>query len=145
MKKLYLNKKESWRKEIIWFRSLFVTCQYPEGFSWLTRGAFHLVKISGISGFPEHVSSVHATRKFPEKVENLKRWARFPGWNFRTECRVPFTFLVVCTSSRSTGVYDQMEQLFTDRKFHFCSHRNFRVFLLNGKRPNHPKPRVGKL
>ena len=34
-----------------------------------------------------------------------------------------------------TGVYDQMEQLFTNRKFHFCSHRNFRVFFLNGKRP----------
>ena len=50
----------------------------------------------------EHVSSVHPTGKFPEKVENLKRWSRFPGWNFRTECRVPFTFLVVCTSSRST-------------------------------------------
>ena len=52
----------------------------------------------------EHVSSVKVrpTGKFPEKVENLKRWARFPGWNFRTECRVPLTFLVVCTSSRST-------------------------------------------
>ena len=50
----------------------------------------------------EHVSSVRPTGKFPEKLENLKRWARFPGWNFRTECRVPFTFLVVCTSSRST-------------------------------------------
>ena len=50
----------------------------------------------------EHVSSVRPTGKFPEKVENLKRWARFPGWNFWTECRVPFTFLVVCTSSRST-------------------------------------------
>ena len=50
----------------------------------------------------EHVSWARPTRKFPEKVENLKRWARFPGWNFRTECRVPFTFLVVCTSSRST-------------------------------------------
>ena len=50
----------------------------------------------------EHVSSARPTGKFPEKVENLKRWARFPGWNFRTECRVPFTFLVVCTSSRST-------------------------------------------
>ena len=32
----------------------------------------------------------------------LKRWARFPGWNFRTKCRVPFPFLVVCTSSRFT-------------------------------------------
>ena len=50
----------------------------------------------------EHVSSVRPTGKFPEKVENLKRWSRFPGWNFRTESRVPFTFLVVCTSSRST-------------------------------------------
>ena len=50
----------------------------------------------------EHVSSVRPTGKFPEKVENLKRRARFPCWNFRTECRVPFTFLVVCTSSRST-------------------------------------------
>ena len=28
-----------------------------------------------------------------------------------------------------------MEQLFTNRKFHFCSHRNFRGFFLNGKRP----------
>ena len=50
----------------------------------------------------EHVSSVRPTGKFPEKVENRKRWSRFPGWNFRTECRVPLTFLVVCTSSRST-------------------------------------------
>ena len=50
----------------------------------------------------EHVSLVRPTGKFPEKVENLKRWSRFPGWNFRTECRVPLTFLVVCTSSRST-------------------------------------------
>ena len=91
----------------------------------------------------EHVSSAHPTGKFPEKVENLKRWARFPGWNFRTECRVPFTFLVVCTSSRHgwaprrTGVYDQMEQLFTNRKFHFCSHRISGFFFLNGKRPKH--------
>ena len=92
----------------------------------------------------EQVSSVRTPGKLPEKLENLKRWARFPGWNFRTECRVPFTFLVVCTSSRHgwaprrTGVYDQMEQLFTNRKFHFCSHRNFRGFFLNGKRPVAP-------
>ena len=46
----------------------------------------------------EHLSSVRPTGKFPEKVENLKRRSRFPGWNFRTECRVPLTFLVVCTS-----------------------------------------------
>ena len=34
---------------------------------------------------------VCSTGKFPEKVENLKRQARFPGWNFRTKFRVPFT------------------------------------------------------
>ena len=50
----------------------------------------------------EHVSSARPIGKFPEKVDNLKRRARLPGWNFRTESRVPFTFLVVCTSSRST-------------------------------------------
>ena len=33
------------------------------------------------------------------------------------------------------GVYDQMEKLFTNRKIHFCSHRNFRDFFLNGKHP----------
>ena len=41
----------------------------------------------------------------------------------------------ICWAPRRTGVYDQMEQLFTNRKFHFCSHWNFRVFFLNGKRP----------
>ena len=36
MKKLDLNKKKSRREEIIWLRSRFVTCQYLEGFRWLT-------------------------------------------------------------------------------------------------------------
>ena len=36
-----------------------------------------------------------------------------------------------------------MEQLFTNRKFHFCSLRNFRVFFLNGKRPKFPKFQTG--
>ena len=35
-KKLDLNKKESWREEIIWLMSPFVTCQHPKGFRWLT-------------------------------------------------------------------------------------------------------------
>ena len=154
MKKLYLNKKESWRKEIIWFRSLFVTCQYPEGFSWLTRGAFHLVKISGISG-----SAVNGTRfvgschwKIPRKSGKSEKVGPFSRLEFPNgmSCsiyvsRSLYQFQVHRRAPRRTGVYDQMEQLFTNRKFHFCSHRNFRVFLLNGKRPNHPKPRVGKL
>ena len=45
-----------------------------------------------------------------------------------------YQFQVHRRAPRRTGVYDQMEQLFTNRKFHFCSHRNFRVFFLNGKR-----------
>ena len=49
----------------------------------------------------EHVSPVLPTGKFPEKVENLKRWARarFPGWN---SCSI-YSFLVVCNSSGSTA------------------------------------------
>ena len=46
-----------------------------------------------------------------------------------------YQFQVHGRAQRRTGVYDQMEQLFTNRKFHFCSHRNFRVFFVNGKRP----------
>ena len=67
-------------------------------------GAFHLLKISGISG-----SALNGTRfigsshwKIPRKSGKSKKVVPFPGWNFRTESRVPFTFLVVCTSSRST-------------------------------------------
>ena len=40
-----------------------------------------------------------------------------------------------------SGVCNQMEQLFTYRKIHFCSHWNFWIFYLNGK---HPKS-VGRL
>ena len=131
-------------------------------------GALHLVKISGISGSAvngtcfgsshwkilslprrrsprEEIRSHLKTpageaRKFPDKVENLKRWARFPGWNFRTECRVPYLyqFQVRGRAPRRTGVYDQMEQLFTNRKFHFCSHRISGFFFLNGKQPPFP-------
>ena len=87
----------------------------------------------------EHVSSARPTGKFPEKVENLKRWGRFPGWNGMScsiyVSRSLYQFQVHGRAPRRTGVYDQMEQLFTNRKFHFCSHGNFRVFFLNGKRP----------
>ena len=45
----------------------------------------------------EHVSSARPTGKFPEKVENLKRWAHFPVWNFRT-------FLVLRRCLQQQGV-----------------------------------------
>ena len=71
-------------------------------FEKFTRGAFHLVKISGISG-----SEVNGTRfvgsshwKIPRKSGKSKKVGPFS--RLVTECRVPFTFLVVCTSSRST-------------------------------------------
>ena len=38
--------------------------------------------------------------------------------------------------------YDQIEQLFTYRKIHFCFHRNFRIFYLNGKRPQWKPPDI---
>ena len=90
----------------------------------------------------EHVSSVRSTGKFPEKVKNLKRWSRFPGWNFRTESRVPFTFLVVCTSSRSTVGHRHVPGFMTKWN-NFLPIGNSTLatteisgfFFLNGKRP----------
>ena len=107
-------------------------------------GALHLVKISGISG-----SVVNGTRfvgsshwKIPRKSGKSKKVGPFPRLEFPNgmSCsiylsRSLYQFQVHRRAPRRTGVYDQMEQRFTNRKFHFCSHRNFRVFLLNGKRP----------
>ena len=109
-----------------------------------TGGAFHLVKISGISG-----SAVNGTRfvssshwKIPRKSGKSKKVGLFSRLEFPNgvSCsiyvsRSLYQFQVHCRAPRRTGVYDQMEQLFTNRKFHFCSHRNFQVFFLNGKRP----------
>ena len=111
---------------------------------WKVRGAFHLVKISGISGL-----AVNGTRfvgsshwKIPRKSGKSKKVVPFSRLEFPNgmPCsiylsRSLYQFQVHGRASRRTGVYDQMEQLFTNRKFHFCSHRNFPVFFLNGKRP----------
>ena len=42
---------------------------------------------------------------------------------------------VTDTTPGRAGAYDQMEQLFTNRRIHFCSRRNFRKLFLNRKRP----------
>ena len=59
-------------------------------------------------------------------------------WDEPTK-RVPFTdepeIPEILTKWKAPGVYDQMEQLFTNRKFHFCYHRNFRVFFPKWKAP----------
>ena len=103
-------------------------------------GAFHLLKISGISG-----SAVNGTRfvgsshwKIPRKSGKSKRVDPFSQLEFpngMSRSRSLYQFQVHRRAPRRTGVYDQMEQLFTNRKFHFCYHRNFRVFFVNGKRP----------
>ena len=111
----------------------------------MTRGAFHLLKISGISG-----SAVNGTRfvgsshwKIPRKSGKSKKVVPFSRLEFPNgiSCsiyvsRSLYQFQVHGRAPPCTGVYDQMEQLFTNRKFHFCYHRNFRVFFLNGKRPS---------
>ena len=103
-------------------------------------GAFHLVKISGISG-----SAVNGTRfvgsshwKIPRKSGKSKRVGPFSRLEFPNgmSCsRSLYQFQVHRRAPRRTGVYDQMEQLFTNRKFHFCYHRNFRVFFRKWKAP----------
>ena len=110
-------------------------------------GAFHLVKISGISG-----SAVNGTRfvgsshwKIPRKSGKSKRVDPFSQLEFpngMSRSRSLYQFQVHRRAPRRTGVYDQMEQFFTNRKFHFCSHRNFRVFFLHGKRPFSPLSNV---
>ena len=108
-------------------------------------GAFHLVRISGVSG-----SAVNGTRfvcsshwKIPRKSGKSKKVVPFSRLEFPNgmSCsiyvsRSLYQFQVHRRAPRRTGApYDQMEQLFANRKFHFCSHRNFRVFFVNGKRP----------
>ena len=100
----------------------------------------------------EHVSSVRPTGKFPEKVENLKRWARFPGWNFPNgiSCSI-YTFLVLYTSfncyqlgshlsvpsGNGLSAVPEMEQLFTYRnsKNPFLFPLKFPDFLRKWKAP----------
>ena len=104
-------------------------------------GAFQLVKISG--------SAVNGTRfvgsshwKISRKSGKSKKVGPFSRLEFPNgmSCsiyvsRSLYQFQIHGWAPRRTGVYDQMEQLFTNRKFRFCYHRNFRVFFLNGKRP----------
>ena len=103
-------------------------------------GAFHLDKISGISG--SAVNGARFVRRFvhwkiPRKSGKFKKIGLFSRLGFPNGTSFSVcTFLVVCTSSTMStvgyshvpGVNDQLEQLFTNRKFHFCSHRNFRFF-----------------
>ena len=112
-----------------------------------TLGAFHLLKISGISG-----SAVNGTRfvgsshwKIPRKSGKSKKVVPFSRLEFPNgiSCsiyvsRSLYQFQVHGRALRRTGVYDQMEQLFTNRKFHFATTEICGVFFLNGKRPLFP-------
>ena len=95
-----------------------------------TMGAFHLVKISGISG-----SAVNGTRfvgsshwKIPRKSGKSEKVGPFSRLEFPNGISRSiyvssslYQFQVHGRVQRRTEVYDQMEQLFTNRKFHFCS------------------------
>ena len=108
-------------------------------------GAFHLVKISGISG-----SVVNETRfvgsshwKIPGKSGKSKKVGPFSRLEFPNgmSCsiyvsRSLYQFQVHGRAPRRTGVNNQMEQLFTNRKFHFFSHRNFRFLFPKWKAPS---------
>ena len=94
-------------------------------------------------------SAVNRTRfvgsshwKIPRKSGKSKKVGPFSRLEFPNgmSCSISvsrslYQFQVHRRAPRRTGVYDQMEQRFTNRKFHFCSHRNFPVFFPNGKRP----------
>ena len=96
-----------------------------------------------------HGSAVNGTRfvgsshwKIPRKSGKSKKVVPFSRLEFPNGMsrsiyvsRSLYQFQVHGRAPPRTDVYDQMEQLFTDRKFHFCYHRNFRGFFLNGKRP----------
>ena len=57
-----------------------------------TRGGLGRVCATGMYRSIEHVRfPKFQTGIFVEWKAPLKRWALFPGWNFRTEFRVPFT------------------------------------------------------
>ena len=103
-----------------------------------TPGAFHLVKISGISR-----SAVNGTRlrRFVPLENSQKKWKILKGEpvfpvgiserNFVFHLHVSrslYQFQVHGRAPQRTGVYDQMEQLFANRKFHFCCHQNFPFF-----------------
>ena len=119
------------------------------------KGRFPFSQISGISS-----SAVNGTRfvgsshwKIPRKSGKSKKVVPFSRLEFPNgmSCsiyvsRSLYQFQVHGRAPPRTGVYDQMEQLFTNRKFHFSYHRNFRVFFLNGKRPKFPRfPYMGQI
>ena len=81
------------------------------------RFFFRFQSVAFISPYSETMTSNKLTYWVDRDVRNL-----ITPWAVR---RAP----------RRTGAYDQIEQLSTHRKFHFCSHRNFPFFFLNGKRP----------
>ena len=107
-------------------------------FTTKTTGAFHLVNNSGNSG-----SAVNGTRfvgsshwKIPRKSGKSKKVGPFSRLEF------PFTFLVVCTSSRFTVRHSDVPG-FTTKWNNFLPVGNSTFtpteisgfFFLNGKRP----------
>ena len=99
----------------------------------------------------EHILSVRPTGKFPEKVENVKRWACFPGLEFPNGilCSID-TFLVVRTSLYQVpvghrdvlGFMTKWNKFLPIRNSTFAPTKISIFFFLNGKRPPCQSPLV---
>ena len=113
-----------------------IACQWRKR---IITGAFHLVKISGISG-----SAVNGTRfvgsshwKTPRESGKSKKVGPFSRLEFTNgmSCSIYVSrslnqFQVHGRAPRPTGVYDQMEQLFTNQKlsiYYFLGFGDFKV------------------
>ena len=112
--------------------------------SLVTLGAFHLVKISRISG-----SAVNGTRfvgsshwKIPRESGKSKKVSPFSRLEFPNgmSCSIYVSrslnqFQVHRRAPRRTGVYDQMDQLFTNRKIPLLLPPKFPSVFPKWKRP----------
>ena len=126
-----------------------IACQWRKR---IITGAFHLVKISGISG-----SAVNGTRfvgsshwKIPRKSGKSKKVGPFSRLEFPNgmSCSIYVfrslnQFQVHGRAPRPTGVYDQMEQLLPIGNSTFSPTEISGVFFLNGKHPT-PRPNTAR-
>ena len=125
--------------------------------SWnqtMKLSALHLVKISGIFGSAVNgtlfVCSSHC--KIPRKSGKSKKVDPFTRLEFPNgmSCSIYvsrrlYQFQVHGQAQRRPGVYDQMEQLFTNRKLNLGFHRNFWFFnLMESAHCFPPKSLIGQ-
>ena len=100
-------------------------------------------QLTNQNGFPRALSCINAWFVFLLAYNGGNWYHEYPGLGLTGKYLVTSNSNIysevhihwIESSGTATHRDDQMKQLFTNRKFHFCSHRNFRVYFLNGKRP----------